>query len=95
MPTVASRAGGRSFHYTTNVIQLLVALAGHKVAGHDENIGADLTYGLKSVAEISIGDFGADVQVADLHERFADKGVRQVTDGQITADDFDPMRLDE
>ena len=86
---------GQAFQYATNVVQFFVALTGHEIAGHDENIGADLAYGLEGVAEIRIGHFGADVQVADLHQRLADQCVGQKADGQVAADNFDPVRFDE
>ena len=82
-------------HHPADVVQFLVGPAGHEIASDDEEVRVEPGHGPEGAAEVVVGHFRADVQVADLHQRLAAQRIGQAADGQVAAHHLVPVRLDE
>lgn len=60
----------------------VVAVVAGEVAGVDDEVGREAIYGGESFFEEIVTDFGANVEVGELDEAFADEGVGEVGKGE-------------
>ncbi|MGC3966166.1 MAG: hypothetical protein QM775_01975 [Pirellulales bacterium] len=86
--------GLQTFDYAADVVDLLLAVARHPIAGHHDDVGLQIVDAGQHAAQVVVVDKRANVQIAELHECFAVERRRQPDDRNLAPHHLDPMRLD-